>query len=1187
VSRPGFSRTIGLLEGLEDNDIAAIIDVDAYTRSAQMLYVTSLESPISADSCIDPYLSACDPAFIDSLYHFDPSSPYPSFASSPPPFLSTPLQNSVFYGTKAKKKYKPVAKKIRSVVGPVPEKFRVVRNIIGDPLAEMPPLDPNPPSEFVPTERYTLECKDITDKGHPEGFLWPRERDLLHDFMRKQDRGFAWNDSQRGRFRTDFFPPVEFPLVPHTPWIQKNIPIPPGLYDEVCALIRKKIDAGVYEPSNSSYRSRWFCVVKKGGKSLRIVHSLEPLNAVTIRHSGVTPVPDHVAEQFAGRSCGAMLDLYVGYDERPIAESSRDYTTFQTPYGAKRLVSLPMGWTNSVPIFHDDVTHILQPEVPHHTVPYIDDVPVKGPPTRYKTKDGSYETIPENPGIRRFVWEHFGILNRIVQRMKYCGGTFSGLKLTLCSPEIIVLGHRCTSEGRKPPEDLVQALTKWLRCDNVSEVRSFLGTVGVCRIFVKNFAHRAHHLVKLTRLDEPFEWGPLQDAARNDLVEAVLTSPALKPLDYTSESPVILAVDTSNIAVGYLLCQCDAENPRVRHYARFGSITLEPRESRFSQPKLELYGLHRALGELRLYLIGVRNLVVEVDATYIKGMLANPDIMPQASINRWIMAIQTFHFDLVHVPSTHHGPDGLSRRPRQPDDSDPPDLDDYEDWIDRLHSFVHQINFPVIPGSCPPVPPVSAMELVSTLSLDEPVVSSDDSYGIVPRSQPAKNEDIRVDLVRKWLSDFVRPHWLADGSYARFRRYCGEFFLDGDRLWRKDPNGAHKLVVSPARRLSVMSLVHEDLGHKGLHPTRSTICERFWWPHMLGDIAWFVRSCHMCQVRQTRQVLIPPVVATPAPLFAKVYIDTMHMPASGGYSYIVQGRCSLTTYPEFRVLRKESAKTLGDWIYEDLLCRWGSLREIVSDNGSVFLKALAYLAKRYHIRHIRISGYNSRANGIVERSHFDVRQSLYKAVDGDEKRWSNAAHSVFWAERITVRKRMGCSPYFAVTGSHPLIPLDISEATYLLPPPDSVLATTDHIARRALALQKRSADLARLHSDVYKARLRAAVAFEKKHEITIRDFKFRKGDLVLLRNTTVEKHLNRKMRPRYLGPLIVISRNFGGAYILCELDGSVLHRPVAAFRVIPYFARTSIPLPDGFIDIDTKRLREMEQTSASESEIDY
>ena len=130
-----------------------------------------------------------------------------------------------------------------------------------------------------------------------------------------------------------------------------------------------------------------------------------------------------------------MMDLYVGYDERALAPSSRDLTTFQTPYGTMRLTTLPMGWTNSVPIFHEDVTYILQPEIPHVTQPYIDDVPVRGPPTRYIQDNGKPETIPENPGIRRFIWEHFQDLNRIVQCMKYRGGTFSGYKSTLCAPQ--------------------------------------------------------------------------------------------------------------------------------------------------------------------------------------------------------------------------------------------------------------------------------------------------------------------------------------------------------------------------------------------------------------------------------------------------------------------------------------------------------------------------------------------------------------------------------------------------------------------------------------------------------------------------------------------------------------------------------------------------------------------------------
>jgi hypothetical protein len=71
-------------------------------------------------------------------------------------------------------------------------------------------------------------------------------------------------------------------------------------------------------------------------------------------------------------------------------------------------------------------------------------------------------------------------------------------------------------------------------------------------------------------------------------------------------------------------------------------------------------------------------------------MLANPDISPSASINQWIVTILTFHFDLVHVVGTHHGPDELSRRPCQDrDDEEKDDEADFEDWINQLHGFMH------------------------------------------------------------------------------------------------------------------------------------------------------------------------------------------------------------------------------------------------------------------------------------------------------------------------------------------------------------------------------------------------------------------------------------------------------------------------------------------------------------------
>jgi len=468
------------------------------------------------------------------------------------------------------------------------------------------------------------------------------------------------NDTEKGQFRSDFFLPVDILVIPHIPFIECNILILSGIYDEVCVIIKKKLDSGVYEPSNSSYRLHSFCILKKDRTSPQIVHSLGPLNHTTIKHSGVPLIPEHLAEQFTGCSCGVMLDLYVGYDEQLIAKLSCNYTTFQMPYGALGLVTLSMGWMNSVPIFHDNVTYILQPEIPCLTILYINDVPVKGPKSYYIQEDGSFKTIPQNPGIQRFVWEHFINLNCIMQCMKYCGETFSGKKLLLCIPKFWVIGHCCTYEGWVTDESQIASIKNWGPCYSLSEVQAFLGTIEVLQIFIHNFAHYAHELVKLTHKGVPFEFGELQVTAQEDLKDALIHSPALWAIDYTFDSLVILTVDTSHIAVSFFLCQCNPTNPKVQHYSYFRSITLNNREAWFSQPKLEIHGLFRALCSLQLYLLRVHNLVMEVDAHYIKEMLVNPDIQPSASINHWILLILTFHFTLVHVKGTLHGPDGLS-----------------------------------------------------------------------------------------------------------------------------------------------------------------------------------------------------------------------------------------------------------------------------------------------------------------------------------------------------------------------------------------------------------------------------------------------------------------------------------------------------------------------------------------------
>ena len=116
---------------------------------------------------------------------------------------------------------------------------------------------------------------------------------------------------------------------------------------------------------------------------------------------------------------------------------------------------------------------------------------------------------------------------------------------------------------------------------------------------------------------------------------------------------------------------------------------------------------------------------------------------------------------------------------------------------------------------------------------------------------------------------------------------------------RWNHNSHHKLVTFPEMHMNILCATHNEVTHKGYFAMSTHIAECFLWPNMLSDITWFVKTCLLCQLRQTQQILILPTVPLPVPLFAKMHMDTMHLPTSGGFKYIVQGCCTLSHWPEF------------------------------------------------------------------------------------------------------------------------------------------------------------------------------------------------------------------------------------------------------------------------------------------------
>ena len=78
------------------------------------------------------------------------------------------------------------------------------------------------------------------------------------------------------------------------------------------------------------------------------------------------------------------------------------------------------------------------------------------------------------------------------------------------------------------------------------------------------------------------------------------------------------------------------------------------------------------------------------------------------------------------------------------------------------------------------------------------------------------------------------------------------------------------------------------------------------------------------------------------------------------------------------MLRSENASAIASFIFEDILCRWGAVSELITDNSPAFVQALDVLASQYGIRHIQISPYNSQVNGVVKWCHYDVWEAIVK-----------------------------------------------------------------------------------------------------------------------------------------------------------------------------------------------------------------
>ena len=150
--------------------------------------------------------------------------------------------------------------------------------------------------------------------------------------------------------------------------------IPPPQLDEVHAHLKMMLDAGVIQPSNSSWCNA-VVLVRMKDRSLRFCINFRRLNTLTVKDSHPLPRICKTLESLAGAAHYTTIDMNSGFWQVPMDEESKQYTAFTLgSMGLYEYKSMPFGLCNAPPTFQRLMLNCLGELNLTYCLIYLDDV---------------------------------------------------------------------------------------------------------------------------------------------------------------------------------------------------------------------------------------------------------------------------------------------------------------------------------------------------------------------------------------------------------------------------------------------------------------------------------------------------------------------------------------------------------------------------------------------------------------------------------------------------------------------------------------------------------------------------------------------------------------------------------------------------------------------------------------------